>query len=361
MKRKTPTARECARQLKAKGKTLDDAVKHYLRLLERKKSTGRKKGSGALSGIDPPRESWTEIRNRIVYDSAEWPLVALRILIADSDTKRWPDNTLTAHTANILRKATQPPKIKLKDIDRLWKKLRAKRGGKPPLREEWLSELGKLQDSNGYKPQSARLAEIASLWQMLRGRFERAALDGNADWFQRQAKALRSVQSQEKIQFNAKVVYLLEMAMWSTHAKQSRVADQQESELNSELSKLIGQRKAEQAGMTKEQIVARKRKPYAVSKGAEQDRKQREHAAKIKAILANIPQDDLTLTSAGKFTGAMARDIYNALEKHEKSGVLYVEGCKFESKERVMDAIHDLADQIQFALTKQARKRRRKR
>ena len=50
-------------------------------------------------------------------------------------------------------------------------------------------------------------------------------------------------------------------------------------------------------------------------------------------------------------TNAMASDIFNALKKRDlPNGHLLVEGCQFESKERVMEAIHDLERQLQFAL-----------
>jgi cell division protein YceG involved in septum cleavage len=63
------------------------------------------------------------------------------------------------------------------------------------------------------------------------------------------------------------------------------------------------------------------------------------------------------LTPAGKFTDQMASDIYKALDKQDVNGVLVVEGYQFENKERVMDAIHDLAKHLQFELKKQVRKR----
>jgi hypothetical protein len=224
-------ARECARRLKPFGKTIKDATDFYLRHLARKKSTGRPKGSGVLSGITPGSDEWTDIRKR--------------------------------------------------------------------MRE-----------------------------------------------------------GQQRAQFRAKVVHLLEIATWGTHA---RTADQQKPQANPKLDKLIERRKAEQAGLTKEQVMERKRKPHGLAKSqAEQDRKQRELAASVRSSLRSqrVPVEDLTLTPAGKFTDAMASDIYNALEIHVlPNGLLLVEGCQFESKERVMEAIHDLARRLQFELKKQPRKK----
>ncbi len=42
---------------------------------------GRKKHSGILSGLNPQKESWTDTRNRIIYDSGEWRIIRLRQLI----------------------------------------------------------------------------------------------------------------------------------------------------------------------------------------------------------------------------------------------------------------------------------------
>lgn len=208
---------------------------------------GRKKDSGVLSGIQPKRETWEDVHNRVTFDSAEWLLVGLRTLIGDGS--RLSDNHLSARAAKLFQ---QPD-------------------------------------------------EIVWLWRKLAARFERAVLDGDAKWFERQAKALGSVQSQEKTRFNAKVVYLLESAYWIGWAKRR------------------AKREAQGRHMTS------------------------------------------TLTPALKATDLKASDIYNALEKHEKDGALYVEGCPFESKERAMDAIRGLAKRLQFALRKQPRPKRPRR
>jgi hypothetical protein len=191
-------------------------------------------------------------------------------------------------------------------------------------------------------------------------------------------------------QFRAKTLYLLEMAMWGTQAKQGRRGDQQKNKTNSELSKLIDQRQAEQARLTSLERAERIRKRDATAKAyeawlntpegrsekdwikrhakffglkvptrreqAEQDRKQRALAASVRRSLRRQKPhvEDLTLTPAGKFTDAMASDIYNALEKHElPNGHLIVEGWQFENQARVRDAIHDLAKRIGFTLRKQ--------
>jgi len=149
------------------------------------------------------------------------------------------------------------------------------------LPDNYLSARAAANAETARKERYVLLEEIDVLWQAFCARCERAVLDGDTDRFARQARAMCAVQTQEKILFNEKVVHLLEQTKWWTQAREG------------------------------------------------------EHS------------EDLTLTLARKFTDAMARHIYYAkdkhgkpiLKKHEKDGVLYVQDCKFDSKERAMDAI----------------------
>ena len=186
----------------------------------------------------------------------------MRELIGDL---RLPDNYLSLRGQRDAIPEPKPPSAQRvptkKDLARLWNKVRAKQKGKPPY------------------------DELAWLWQELCTQSEHAVLNGDADWFERQAKAIKRGGNPQRVQFSAKVVHLLELAFWGTQAKQ---------------------------------------------------------------------KVDATLTPAGKFTGAMANNIFNALEKRElPDGHLLVEGSQFESKGRVMEAIHDLAEKLQFELRKQ--------
>jgi hypothetical protein len=203
---------------------------------EKKSNRGRKPNRAVLSGIKPDKETWEEIRCRIIYGSNEWPMVALRQLIATDQRQK-----------------------------------------------------------------------IAPFMRKLIADLERAVLNGDADWFRRQANATEKGGSPQRKQFNAKVVLLLEHAMEKTHSRP--VSD-----------------------------------------------------------LGWIGNEALTLMPAGMFTDQMASDIYDALEKHpwrtlvngrwiEDKRQVVVEGFRFENKERVMDAIHDLAKRLQFELKKQLRKR----
>jgi hypothetical protein len=193
-----------------------------------KSNRGRKKGSGILSGIKPRSQTWSDIRNTIIYGSAEWKML-------------------------VLQELASAPKLTLQDQD-------------------------------------GRTIEI--LKENLVAQFERAVLNRDAGWFERQAKAIRwndrrTKSQKERAAFNRKVILLFEQAMWGTYVREGN-------------------------------------------------------------------REDLMFAPAGKFTDAMASDIYKALEKRElPNGHLIVKGCRFENKERTMEAIHDLAKRLQFALRKQ--------
>ncbi|MEY2487127.1 MAG: hypothetical protein QOH39_2775 [Verrucomicrobiota bacterium] len=266
-----------------------------------KRGRGRPKGTGVLSGIRQ-HEEWNEIRNRIIYGTSEWRIVRLRRLIGDGS--RLPDNTLAAIEA---QSATRP-KVTLRQLDRVWNKLRAQ--GKAGKDQEWFAARDELYKAKTGKPynKAEQPNVIASLWRELRAQFQRAVLVGDADWFTRQASAIDKGGLPQRAQFNAKVVHLFEHAMWRTHAKEG-------------------------------------------------DNRQ-----------------DLTLTPTGTFTDAMASDIYEALDKHElplsrfsegykqakeKKPSLVVEGWQ-QNKHRVMEAIHELARQLQFELRKLHNRKRTK-
>ncbi len=49
-----------------------------------KNNRGRKKGSGILSGIKPRSQTWSDIRNTIIYGSPEWRIIVLQDLASAS-------------------------------------------------------------------------------------------------------------------------------------------------------------------------------------------------------------------------------------------------------------------------------------
>jgi hypothetical protein len=238
---------------------------------------GRKKGSSLFA--KPERAQWDEICKRIIYGTTEWPMVGLRQLIGDGS--KVPDNFLSADYL------TTPPALQ--------------------------------------KQEKAYRDKVESLWRPLKAQFERAVLNGDAVWFERQAKAIRKGGVPQRARFNAKVVHLIEIAWWGTDANR-----------RSDL-----ERAADELGLT-------------------------------------------TLTPAGKFTDAMASHIWKAvvnaaseepeirslIEQQFAAGESYgfktkkrqiieqvvAENYGFKTKERAMDAIHDLATRLQFALKKQPRR-----
>lgn len=161
--------------------------------------------------------------------------------------------------------------------------------------------------------------------------------------------------------FTTRVLDLFEMALRQNPAKPKHIADKEKKQTTDELRR---QRQAEQAHITSNDEMKQWRQKRDAT------------ATAYERFLEHNPlPDDLSgdkrkqeiekgfhkflLTPAGKFTDAMASDIFERLEKRElPNGHLKVEECRdFASKERGMDAIHDLAKQLRFELRKQARRK----
>jgi hypothetical protein len=289
-----------------------------------KKKRGRKKGDGVLSGINPERETWDDIRNRIAYDSAEWPLVKVRTLIGDGSVL--PDNYLTVELA----------KYDAKVAAHVCERTEIFRKHRRSPKECWR----RLADMRNKLP---LMPPILSAWRTLLARFERAVLDGNAEWFDAQAKPLRSAEHQEHIRFNEEVLYWLKMKMWETQANRIRYSRR----------KFAGRHIARGFPMKWRHLTDDEWN--VISHPTFPKRSSVSRANRLRPRF-----DDATLAPAGKFTDKMASDIFKALRRQEVDGVLFVEGTQFENEARVREAIHDLASQLQFALKKQPHGKHRK-
>jgi len=127
---------------------------------------------------------------------------------------------------------------------------------------------------------------------------------------------------------------------------------------------LLERRIDDQARLTPAQRAERMRKRDAPAKAYEQyidtpeGRAEQDTKKRLISFLNKYPQYKWNpFNPAGKVTNATASHIYEALEKRElPNGHLLVEGWQFASKDRVMDAIHDVARQLRCSLKKQARK-----
>jgi hypothetical protein len=150
------------------------------------------------------------------------------------------------------------------------------------------------------EPIGERDWRIDRAWTKLCWQFERAVLNGDAKWFTRQANAIKNGGETPRGRFNAKVVRLLYLAV-------------------------------------QEHLLE------VAMRGTRTERR------KLQAALGVLGSP----FPAGKFTDAMARHIFDALDKHEKDGKLYVEGCIFGSEKLVMEAIQDIAKRLQVELPKQ--------
>jgi hypothetical protein len=190
-----------------------------------KRRTKRERRDAALKA-SPAKETFTDARSRYAHSHREWRIVRLRQLIEQ------------------------------------YKGEQAKAIGDQRLPDNWFSHGDKRIGADIF-------TEIDSLWRDLSAELERAVLNGDANWFERQARAIRGIGSyqrhgSDRAQFEIAVMREIEIACL--------LGDEPElaAESTNPNRELIEQRKSEQAGMTKEQIIERKRKPYAFAKGAEQ-------------------------------------------------------------------------------------------
>jgi hypothetical protein len=110
-----------------------------------------------------------------------------------------------------------------KAFDRLWNKLRAKNKGKPPEREEWLKERGKLlkqlrADDNYHELSlSKEWIEAAVLWRELLQQFEAALVIDDDDFLNDLAKAIRGEAKPEpSAEFTSRVLVLLQKKAGAT-------------------------------------------------------------------------------------------------------------------------------------------------
>lgn len=108
---------------------------------------GRKPKSGVKSETNPHREGFTDIRAKLLHGHREWKMIRLRELVSDHQKQfaSLADNHLSARAAANAEIARRKRYVELDEIDALWRDT------------------------------------VAG--------FERAVLDGDADWFERQAKA----------------------------------------------------------------------------------------------------------------------------------------------------------------------------
>jgi len=237
-----------------------------------KSNRGRKPNRAVLSGI-PEEETWDEIRCRMIYGSNEWPIVAVRHLIATNQRQK-----------------------------------------------------------------------IAPFMRKLLADCERAALNGDWDWFARQAKAIeKGGRAGKRARFYELVIRLFDIAVCATQGR------------------------------------AENWRPLSNA--------EREAYPNLRRVPLRVPHV-VTLTPAGKFTDAMASHIWKAVvdvalkepetrsvieqqlaaaesygltkgwrnKKRQTIEQIVAEIYGFKTKEGAMDAIHDLATRLQVELKKQRRK-----
>lgn len=146
---------------------------------------GKKQQSGVKTSLVPEHETFTVFRAQLLHGHREWRMIRLRALITEC-----------RHFTDQLQKSSK---------------------------DGWTAaDERRAQDHF-----NERAAEINALWRDLSAQFERAALAGNADWFERQAKAIRSGDNRSNTdkahdRFEAAVARELEFAYWETRVEQQK-------------------------------------------------------------------------------------------------------------------------------------------
>lgn len=264
----------------------------------------RKPKSGVKSATDPQREGFTDIRAKLLHGHRDWKMIRLRELI-----------TACRHYAEQTQKAST-------------------NGG-------WTASDERLVQNH----LETRAEEINALWREACTAFEQAVLDGDADWFERQAKAIRSgdrrSDTKARGRFEAAVARELELAFWKARAERP-------------LSEILPQTAVPDA----------LRKAAATGKGrAKQATKQRRLAAILGKDCVQVEKIDLrtgqphfwlrkknpdvedaTLEPAGKRAGITAQQILDKLDQRKDGRYLMVEGCRFSDARRAREAITRIAE-----------------
>lgn len=312
-----------------------------------KKKRGRK---SLLS--EAGNEEWSDIRNRITYGSAEWQIIRLRQLIL-----AFKKEEATARRSMLLNEQKACRGMLRKKLEP-WQKLHWQRIAKAcdealrqnegvlaalergdesawRLADNYLSARKAKWERIGAEKRYVALAEIDWLWNPLSAQFERAVLQGDAHWFERQAKAIEKGGLPPQVQFKTKVIDLLETETWSTWAKQ-RAKQEKNVERWKEAQK-------------KQQIQWEQYLDSPEGRTAGQGERQAKRASLVQSQKAKPCIESATLTPAGKFIDATAGQIYDSLDKvecpkkNQPHGVK-VEGAYFENRERCCTAIRKLAE-----------------
>lgn len=153
--------------------------------------------SGNKSSLNPKRTSATDSRARLGYGHPEWKMIRLREEIEEHKKQfgsPLPDDCLSARdTAKAKRQYLSSRKA---------------------ANDETARQIGYvLQD------------EIDMLWRTKAAEFERAVLEGDYKWFERQAKAIKGGNTHSHFWFEAAVAYRLEMCFWKTRIDEGNDED----------------------------------------------------------------------------------------------------------------------------------------
>ncbi len=232
---------------------------------------GKKKQSGVKTSLEPQRESAGENQAKLLHGQRDWRMRRLQELVRErhEPDERLADNHLSARAKANAEIARQRKYVLLNEVDALWRDLSAQ--------------------------------------------FERAVLDGDADWFERQAKAIQRKAGRDALnQFEAAVAHKLEMFYWDyDRAMPVSAAFRQQKDSSS--SDAAANRRREKHMLLTGVVISQESLQKAAA---------REHQRNLKRKAPG--REDATLESAGKRTGVTAQQVLDCFSSRTEGGRFYV-------------------------------------
>src|ERR1051326_6536494 len=144
-----------------------------------KKEPGRPPNSGNKTSLDPKHTSATESRRRLFYGHPEWKMIRLRELVKENQGRQ-------AKRIRETHGKREPQSSDSRLPDDFLSARSTSKG--QALKAQYLSARKVANDETARRTRYVLQDEIDVLWRDKVAEFERALLEGDYKWFERQAK-----------------------------------------------------------------------------------------------------------------------------------------------------------------------------
>ncbi|MGI8435939.1 MAG: hypothetical protein ACR2NX_03415 [Chthoniobacterales bacterium] len=232
---------------------------------------GKPKQSGVKTSLEPQRESAGEIQAKLLYGERDWRMMRLQELVRE---RHEPDERLADNHLSARAKAN--------------------------------AEIARQKKSY------VLLNEVDALWRDLSAQFERAVLDGDADWFERQAKAIQRETRRDMLnQFESEVAHILEIFSWYDRAMPISAAFRQQKDSSS--SDAAANRRREKDMLLTGVVISQKSLQKAAARKWRRNLKRKAPG-----------MEDATLESAGKRAPVTAQQVLDCFSSRTEGKRFYV-------------------------------------